>query len=211
MTRAFVYTEVQIAIPFADAPWSGINESLKPQPGLLNKTWLAGVDTHSLGGLYQFARIEDAQKFVTGYFPVEARSFGAPQTTRIFNADVVAEASRDMVSPHFEAKLAQSPGAFVYTEVQASVQFDEFPWQDRNAALKQAPGLLSKTWLSGIHTGTIGGFDAFDTIENARTFATDIFPETTSKMNAAYTTRLFDGSVVVEASRDMGSPFYASS
>lgn len=211
MTKALVYTEVQIALQIADAPWREINARLKPQPGLINKTWLAGVGNDSIGGLYQFARIEDAQKFVTGYFPAEARSFGAPQTTRIFDADIVAEASKDMSSPHFGVILDKVPGAYVYTEVQASVSFASFPWQDRNVALKGVPGLLSKTWLSGINTGTLGGLDAFDTIENARTFATDIFPKTAAKMNVGYTTRLFDGAVVEEASRDMSSPFYASS
>lgn len=211
MTQAFIYTEVQIAVPFADAPWRDINSRLKPQPGLLNKTWLSGVGTDSLGGLYQFARIEDAQKFVTGYFPTEARSFGVAHTTRIFDGDVVTDASKDMSSPHFGSKLDQEPGAYVYTEVQASVPFDDFPWKDRNTALKGVPGLLSKTWLSGIDTGTLGGFDAFDTIENARSFAIDTFPETAAKMNVAFTTRLFDGAVVKEASQDLGSPFYASS
>lgn len=211
MTKALLYTELQIAAQIADAPWRDINERIKSLPGFLNKTWLAGVGNDSLGGLYQFASIETAQKFVTGYFPTEARSFGVAQTTRIFDGDVVADASKDMSSPHFGVSLDQTPGAYVYTEVQVSVPFADVPWQDRNAALKKIPGILSKTWLSGIHTQTLGGLDAFDTIENARTFAVDIFPETAAKMNAAYTTRLFDAAATEEASRDMGSPFYASS
>lgn len=211
MTKALLYTELQIAAQIADAPWRDINTRIKSLPGFLNKTWLAGVGNDSLGGLYQFASIETAQKFVTEYFPTEARSFGVPQTTRIFDGDVVADASKDMSSPHFGVSMDRPPGAYVYTEVQVSVPFADVPWQDRNAALKKIPGILSKTWLSGIHTQTLGGLDAFDTIENARTFAVDIFPETAAKMNAAYTTRLFDAAATEEASRDMNSPFYASS
>lgn len=211
MTKALLYTELQIAAQIADAPWREINERIKSKPGFINKTWLAGVGNASLGGLYQFQSIETAQEFAREYFPTEARSFGVPQTTRIFDADVVADASKDMSSPHFGIRLDATPGAYVYTEVQVSVPFADFPWQDRNAALKNVPGLLSKTWLSGIHTQTLGGLDAFDTIENALSFAIDIFPEAAAKMNAAYTTRLFDATATEEASRDMRSPFYASS
>lgn len=211
MTQALLYTELQIAASIADAPWQDINARIKSQPGFINKTWLAGVGNTSLGGLYQFESIEAAQRFAVEYFPTEARSFSVPQTTRIFDADLVAEASKDISSPHFGVQLNETPGAYVYTEVQISVPFKNFPWQDRNAVLKKVPGLISKTWLSGIHTQTLGGLDAFDTIENARTFAVDIFPETAAKMNVAYTTRLFDAVATEEPSRDMGSPFYASS
>lgn len=211
MTKALLYTELQIAAQIADAPWQEINARIKSKPGFINKTWLAGVGNASLGGLYQFESIETAQEFAREYFPTEARSFGVPQTTRIFDAEVVADASKDMFSPHFGAQSNATPGAYVYTEVQVSVPFSKVPWQERNEALKKIPGLISKTWLSGIHTQTLGGLDAFDTIENARAFAIDIFPETAAKMNAAYTTRLFDAAATEEASRDMGSPFYASS
>lgn len=211
MTKALLYTELQIAAQVADAPWRDINTRIKSLPGFLNKTWLAGVGNDSLGGLYQFESIETAQKFARENFPVEARSFGVAQTTRIFDGDVVADASKDMSSSHYGIPLGQTPGAYVYTEVQASVPFADFPWQDRNAALKKIPGLLSKTWLSGLHTQTLGGFDVFDTIENAKNFAVDIFPETAAKMNVAFTTRLFDAAASEEPSRDMSSPFYASS
>ena len=42
-TKAFVYTELQISIPFADAPWRDLNLAIQQQPGFINKTWLAGV------------------------------------------------------------------------------------------------------------------------------------------------------------------------
>lgn len=206
--KAFVYTEVQISVPFNDAPWKTISDTIREQPGFLNKTWLSGVGNNSLGGLYAFDSIENARNFVTGYFPTEPRAFGVAHNTRVFDAEAVAEASLDLGSPYFGAAAGQRPGAYVYTEVQVSVPFDKAPWRDRNPVLRKTPGLISKTWLSGINTHTLGGFDVFDTIENARTFAIDAFPEAAAKMNAAFYTRVFDASATEEASRYLRSPFY---
>jgi hypothetical protein len=206
--KAFVYTELQISVPFTDAPWREISESIQGQPGFINKTWLSGVGNNSIGGFYAFDSIENAQKFVTGYFPAEAAKFNAGHNTRIFDATLVEDASRDINSVHFGASLSQEPGAFVYTEVQINVPFENAPWQDRNPVLKQLPGLLAKTWLSGLHTNTLGGIDAFDTIENAQAFAIQAFPQTAAKMNAAFYTRVFDAKATAEASRFLNSPFY---
>ena len=207
--KAFVYTELQIAIPFENAPWKDINNAIKKQPGFLNKTWLSGVDSQSVGGLYAFDSIENAQKFVTGYFPDEARSLGVAQRTSVFDALVTEEASKDMNSVHFGAKLDKKPGAFLYTEVQLNVvPFDNAPWEKINEAIKKQPGFMAKTWLSGLHTGTVGGIYAFDTIENAKKFALNYFSSEAASLNAAYTTRVFDASIVEEASKDMNSPFF---
>lgn len=208
-TKAFLYTELQISVPFTQAPWKDVNPTLLKQPGILNKTWLAGVGTHSLGGFYAFDRIENAQKFVTAYFPNEAKNFGVAQTTRLFDAEIVEAASRDMNSVHFGAKLEQKPGAFVYTEVQLNVPFVQAPWRDLNPILKEQAGLLSKTWLSGLHTNTLGGIYAFDTLENATNFVLDYFPIEMAGLNAAFTTRVFDASAVEEASQQIHSPFFA--
>ncbi|MBL4739647.1 MAG: YdhR family protein [Sneathiella sp.] len=206
--KAFVYTEVQISIPFEDAPWQKINEAIKQQPGFINKTWFSGVNNNSLGGFYEFDSIENAQKFVTGYFPMEAAGFGAAHNTRIFDANLVKEASLELNSPHFGGTPTGKPAAFVYTEVQINVPFVEAPWKERNPILKATPGLIAKTWLSGLHTNTLGGVDAFDTLENAQKFALETFPKTAQKMNAAFYTRIFNASRTEAASRDMNSPFY---
>lgn len=99
--KAFVYTELQISVPFADAPWRDLNPTLLEQPGLISKTWLAGANNGSLGGIYAFDSIDAAQKFVTGYFPAEAARFGVAHTTRVFDAGIAEEASRQMRSPFF--------------------------------------------------------------------------------------------------------------
>lgn len=209
ITKAFVYTEVQNSLPFVDqAPWKQLNPILLQQPGFINKTWLSGVGTNSVGGFYSFDSIENAQKFVTEYFPDEIRGFGVAHTSRIFVAAVVEEASRAMNSVHFGTKLSQKPGAFVYTEVQINVPFENAPWREFNETIKLQPGFLAKTWLSGIHTNTPGGIYAFDTIENAMAFAINYFPAEAAQLNAAFTTRVFDAKVVEEASKELHSPFF---
>ena len=209
MTKAFVYTELQISVPFDKAPWRELNPVLLQQPGLRNKTWLAGIANQSLGGFYEFDSIENAKKFVTGHFPAEAKKFGVAQTTRVFDGNVVEEASRYLNSVHFGGTVTQKPGAFVYTEAQISANFADAPWRAMNPILKSQPGLLHKTWLSGVHTQSVGGFYAFDTVENATRFVTDYFPTETAGLNVAYTTRLFDASPVVEASRQLHSQFFS--
>lgn len=208
MSKAFVYTELQISIPFEQAPWREINAAILEQPGFRNKTWLAGVKTGSVGGFYEFDTVANAKRFVTGYFPNEARKFGVAQTTRVFDGDVVEEASRYLNSVHFGAPVTQRPGAFVYTEVQIAAEFKDAPWRDMNPILKAQPGLLHKTWLSGVNK-SVGGFYAFDTLGNATRFVTDYFPTETQALDVACTTRIFDAGPVEAASRGVRSHFFA--
>lgn len=207
-TKAFVYTEVQISVPFDQVPWKQRNPAISAQPGFIYKTWLSGLGNNSVGGFYAFDSIENAEKYVTGFFPDETRKQGVALTTRIFDAVVVEEASRDMGSVDFGGKLSSKPRAFVYTELQVNAPFVTVPWRQRNPVLRKEPGLLAKTWLSGISNNTIGGIYAFNSIENAKHFALESFPKTAAKMNAAFYTRIFDASVVEEASRRMHSPFF---
>jgi hypothetical protein len=100
-TKAFVYTEVQISVPFEQAPWRELNPVLKVQPGLLNKTWLSGDKNNSVGGFYEFDSLENARNFAYTYFPEEARKLGAAFTTRVFDGNVVEKASRELNSPHY--------------------------------------------------------------------------------------------------------------
>ena len=207
--KAFVYTELQISTPFSKVPWQDINRKIKTQQGFQSKTWLSGAGNQSAGGFYAFATVEDAQRFVTDYFPAEARAFGVAQTTRVFDALAAEKASKEMNSPYFGGKLKQKPKAYVYTEVQLHVKpFVEGPWKAINESLQQQPGILSKTWLSGLHTGTPGGFYAFDTLENAQNFALNYFPKEAKSLNAAFYTRVFDATETEQASLDMNSPFY---
>jgi hypothetical protein len=157
-SKAFVYTELQVSVPFTPAIWQDANPVLLRQPGLQNKTWLAGVGAQTTGGFYEFDTIENARKFVVDYFPARARARGVAQTTRVFDGGVVEEASRYLNSMHFGGTLGRKPEAFVYAEAQISAPFDQTPWRAMNPILKAQLGLLHKTWLSGVHTNSLGGF-----------------------------------------------------
>jgi ligand-binding SRPBCC domain-containing protein len=206
--NAFVYTELQISMPFTDVPWKKLNNAIANQPGFIDKTWFSGLGNNSVGGLYSFASVKDALHYCTDFFPALARDLGIAQTTRVFDNQTTAEASADMDAPYFGGQVITEPGAFVYTEVQVAVPFDKVPWRDRNLILRTQKGLLSKIWLSGHNTNTLGGVDAFDTVENALDFAINAFPKTAAAMNAAFYTRVFDARVTKDASRGLNSPYY---
>ncbi len=76
------------------------------------------------------------------------------------------------------------------------------------AAILFAAMALSPHTVSGRSTNTLGGSDAFDTVENALEFAIAEFPNTAAAMNAAFNTRVFDARVAEDASRGLKSPYY---
>ena len=98
--------------------------------------------------------------------------------------------------------------AFVYVEAQVSIPFEEYDWGHDNQGIKEQPGLISKTWLSGTDNNSIGGFYTFDSIENAKKYVTGFMSEKASKLNIAITTRVFSAERVDEASGKMNSPFF---
>jgi len=98
---------------------------------------------------------------------------------------------------------------FLYGEFQTAVpSFTKELWGYVNEQLKSVKGLMCKTWLIGIGTNTVGGFYEFDSIENARGFATGLYAEQAKYANASLTVKIFDGDIAEEASRDMNSPHY---
>jgi hypothetical protein len=208
MPKAFVYTELHATLPFTLIPWAERNAQLAAVPGLRSKTWLSGVGSPAIGGLYEFDDEDRARAFLTGAVPATSRALGVSLTTRLFDGDVVAEASRQSRSAHFGAKVTTEPGAFVYAEAQLALPFDHAPWRWMTPMVMEQPGFLHLTWLSGVQTQSIGGFYAFDTLQNATEFCTDFFPGLTGPMGVAHTTRLFDAAPTVGASRGLNSPFF---
>ena len=207
--KAFVYTEVQNSVSFNNFPWKDINAAISSQSGFISKTWLFGLGSHSTGGFYSFDSLENAQKYVTGFFPEVARKKGAAVTMRIFDADAVKSASIGMNSVHFGYRLHKKPAAYVYTELQASIPFDSYNWRASNERLKNTTGLLSKTWLSGAGNNSLGGIYAFDTIEHAKNFAINQFPMLAKSLNVAFYSRIFDARITEDASLGMNSPYYS--
>jgi len=99
---------------------------------------------------------------------------------------------------------------FLYAELQISAPFTEAVWQETNPLMHTAPGLRSKTWLSGINTQTVGGFYEFDSVANAHAYVQGMLAGFARAVNASLTVKLFDGDVVAEASRGMNSPYYTT-
>jgi len=96
---------------------------------------------------------------------------------------------------------------FMYVEYQISKEFTELDIPDINASMKENEGLMSKTWLSGLNTKTLGGFYQFDTQENAQNYVDNyLVPGVPTYGNLIV--RMFDGESVAEASKDMNSPFF---
>jgi hypothetical protein len=102
LKKVFVYTELQFSVPFEDVPWKKINDGIKKQEGFVRKTWLSGLNSGTVGGLYEFNSLESAQKFAWDYFPNEPRAFGVSFQTKLFDGEIVEAASRDMNSPHYD-------------------------------------------------------------------------------------------------------------
>jgi hypothetical protein len=104
--------------------------------------------------------------------------------------------------------MANPSRVFLYAEFQVSTPFDEKVWKEANPMMQTVLGLRSKTWLSGIHTHSVGGFYEFDSVENARAYAEGMLTQFAKGANASLTVKLFDGDVVAKASHGMDSPFY---
>ncbi len=99
--KAFVYVEAQVSVPFGEYDWDSDNEEIKKQSGFISKTWLSGADNNSIGGFYSFDSIENAKKYATGFMSEKAKKLNIGLTTRVFSADRVESASREMASPFF--------------------------------------------------------------------------------------------------------------
>ncbi|SEA94515.1 YdhR family protein [Rubrimonas cliftonensis] len=102
-TRVFLYAEFQVSAPFTEGVWGEVNPAMKTVPGLRSKTWLSGINTHTVGGFYEFDSVANARAYAEGMLAGFAKAVDASLTVKLFDGDVVAEASRGMQSPFFAA------------------------------------------------------------------------------------------------------------
>jgi hypothetical protein len=100
-TRTFLYAEIQVSIPFEKIDWDSINVAMKKEPGLRSKTWLSGINNHTIGGFYEFNSLENARAYATGYLAAAAQQLGGSLSVKLFNGDVTAAASVDIASPFY--------------------------------------------------------------------------------------------------------------
>jgi len=99
--KVFLYAEMQVAVPFGELDWPAANAAMKNEKGLLRKTWLSGIGTHTVGGFYEFDSLDNARAYADGLLLGLARQSGASLSVKLFDGDIVEEASRDMKSPHY--------------------------------------------------------------------------------------------------------------
>lgn len=99
--KVFLYAEYQVSIPFDQIDWKPINEEMRRFEGLVSKTWLSGVNNHSVGGFYEFESRELAQKYIDELLIPFAQGINGNLSVKLFDGEVVADASKAMNSPFF--------------------------------------------------------------------------------------------------------------
>lgn len=100
--KVFLYAEYQVSVPFEEIDWSPINTEMKKFDGLKSKTWLSGINNHSVGGFYEFSSIELAQDYIDGLLIPFAKKVNGNLSVKLFDGDVVAEANVGMSSPFYK-------------------------------------------------------------------------------------------------------------
>jgi len=101
MSKIFLYAEYQVSIPFTEIDWVPINLEMKKFSGLKSKTWLSGINTNSVGGFYEFDSIEAAQQYINGLLIPFAKQVNGNLTVKLFDGEVVKQASIGMGSPFY--------------------------------------------------------------------------------------------------------------
>jgi len=99
--KIFVYAEYQVAVAFDQIDWLSINPEMKKFTGLKSKTWLSGVNNNTVGGFYEFTSLDSAQQYIDELLIPFAKQMNGKLTVKLFNGDVVKEASVDMSSPYY--------------------------------------------------------------------------------------------------------------
>jgi len=102
MAKIFIYAEFQVSIPFTEIDWASINPQMQTFAGLKSKTWLSGINTHSVGGFYEFDSKENAQAYIDGLLVPFASQVNGNLTVKLFDGEVVREANIVMNSPFYQ-------------------------------------------------------------------------------------------------------------
>ena len=100
MAKIFLYVEFQISKDFTELDVGEINAQMKEFPGLISKTWLSGLNNNSLGGFYEWDSLENVQNYIDNYLAPGMKVYGS-LTVKLFNGDIVSDASIDMNSPFY--------------------------------------------------------------------------------------------------------------
>ncbi len=101
MDKIFLYAEYQVSVPFDQIDWSPVNSEMQKFEGLKSKTWLSGINNHSVGGFYEFSSLETAQQYIDELLIPFTKKLNGNLSVKLFNGDAVAEASKGMGSPFY--------------------------------------------------------------------------------------------------------------
>ena len=102
MKQIFLYAEFQVSIPFDQIDWQTINIEMKKYVGLKSKTWLSGINTHTVGGFYEFDSVENAQNYIDGLLVPFIKQVNGNLSTKIFDGEITQEANIGMLSPFYK-------------------------------------------------------------------------------------------------------------
>jgi hypothetical protein len=102
MKKIFLYAEFQVSIPFDQIDWQTINIEMKKYVGLKSKTWLSGINTHTVGGFYEFDSVENAQNYIDGLLIPFVKQVDGNLSIKIFDGEVTQEANMGMLSPFYK-------------------------------------------------------------------------------------------------------------
>ena len=101
LNKVFLYAEYQVSVPFDEVDWEPINVEMKKFKGLQSKTWLSGVNNNTLGGFYEFSSLVDAQQYIDELLIPFSKKVDGNLSVKLFNGELVAEASKGMNSPFY--------------------------------------------------------------------------------------------------------------
>ena len=102
MKQIFLYAEFQVSIPFDQIDWQTINIEMKKYVGLKSKTWLSGINTHTVGWFYEFDSVENAQNYIDGLLIPFVKQVDGNLSIKIFDGEVTQEANMGMLSPFYK-------------------------------------------------------------------------------------------------------------
>jgi hypothetical protein len=99
--RTFLYAEIQVSVPFDKIDWGAFNVAMQKEPGLKSKTWLSGINNQTIGGFYEFDSLEHAKAYAEGFLAAAAKQIGGSLSVKLFDGEVVKDASAGIHSPFF--------------------------------------------------------------------------------------------------------------
>jgi len=82
--RVFLYAEFPSVRTLSEGVWREPIPPCTPCRDLRSKTWLSGINTHSVGGFYEFDSVQNARTYAVGMLADFAKAAGASLTVKLF-------------------------------------------------------------------------------------------------------------------------------